>query len=65
MSIFLKRFRKLVADRKQSIQESILAGTLEPSRYHTLCGAYTETLRTERDIDEVLETLKLDEEEED
>lgn len=65
MSTFAKKLRKVIAARKEDLATHIVSGIAEPARYHNLCGQHMAVLRIESDINEILETLKLDEEEED
>jgi hypothetical protein len=65
MSVFVEKLRKSVVDRKERLAEYILTGVMEMSKYHNLCGQHTALLLVERDIEEILNQLKVEDEEED
>ncbi len=65
MSQVTDKLRKTIAERKESLATYILMGVMDPAKYHNLCGQHTALLRVESDIEEILNALKLDEEEED
>lgn len=65
MSLVTDKLRRHIESRKASIEEVILAGIVDPNKYHRLCGQHHELLSLERELQEIIADLQLAEETED